>query len=103
MSKPQKSTPPFGVCSTVKLCPDNWGEVLDDPTPQAVRWASRRTHMETNWSKWHYSEGNFRLTACGNHIIPFLVDGSPEEADLERVDCRKCLSAMRHNADITSG
>ena len=78
-----------------KLCPDNWGRVLDDPTPRAIRWATRKVWQANDWSKWHYSEGNFAFTACGRVIVPFMVDDSPQEAELQRINCKRCLAKMK--------
>lgn len=82
----------------LKLCQsDNWGQVLDDPAPHAVRWATRqlgRMFNAPDWSKWHYTEGNGFFTACGRPVVPFEVDGSPQEGKLERVNCRSCRSKM---------
>lgn len=82
-----------------KLCQeDNWDHVLDDPAPRAVRWALRtltRMFNDPDWGRWHYTEGNGGFTACGRAIVPFMVDGSPQEAGLEKVECRTCLDKMR--------
>lgn len=77
---------------------DNWGRVLDDPAPRAVRWAKRtldRMFNSPDWSKWHYTEGNGFFTACGDAVVPFEVDGSPQEAAIDRVECKRCLSKMK--------
>lgn len=83
----------------VKLCQsDNWGSVLDDPAPRAVRWATRsltRMFGDPDWSKWHYTEGNGGFTACGRVVIPFQVDGSPQEERLAKVNCRRCRAKMK--------
>ena len=85
----------------VRLCQDdNWGRVLDDPSPRAVRWAIRdiARMFQPDWSKWHYTEGNGAFTACGQAVVPFAVDGSPEEKDVSAVTCKRCLSKMKlHN------
>lgn len=81
-----------------RICPDdNWDTASDDPDPRAVRWATRITErlFSPDWSKWHYTEGNGVFTACGKPVIAFQVDGSPQERDVHRVDCRRCLSKMK--------
>jgi hypothetical protein len=82
-----------------RLCrKDNWDSVLDDGSPRAVRWASSTTQSAFNdptWGKWHYTEGNGGFTACGKPVVPFVVDGSPQEAGLEKITCRKCSAAIR--------
>lgn len=80
-----------------RLCQsDNWDQVLDDPSPRAVRWAVRNieSRFSPDWSKWHYTEGNGAFTACGEAVVPFVVDGSPEEQEISRVTCKRCLSKM---------
>jgi hypothetical protein len=77
---------------------ENWGRVLDDPSPRAVRWARRvisRFFNEPDWGRWHYTEGNGFFTACGDAVVPFMVDGSPQEATIDRVDCKHCLAKMK--------
>lgn len=92
-----------------RLCQeDNWNRVLDDPAPRAVRWAVRNIERRftPDWSKWHYTEGNGAFTACGEAVVPFAVDGSPQEQEVSRVTCNRCLrkmqsantEAMRHAA-----
>lgn len=77
---------------------DNWSEsaIIDDPAPRAVRWATREMHRDfsPDWSKWHYSEGNGCFTACGQPVILFAVDGSPQERELPMINCRRCLAKM---------
>jgi hypothetical protein len=72
-----------------RLCQaDNWTQVLDDPAPRAVRWATRvlRSRFgEPDWGRWHYTEGNGAFTACCAPVVPFHVDGSPQEADVVEV------------------
>ena len=83
-----------------RLCVhDNWATVLDDPAPRAVRWATRSLVREFNdpsWSKWHYTEGNGSFTACGEVVVPFMVDGSPQEdRRLRKITCKRCNSAIQ--------
>lgn len=79
---------------------DNWNGagVIDDEesAPRAVRWATRelRRMHSPDWTKWHYTEGNGAHTACGQPVVLFVVDGSPETADIRKVDCKRCLNAM---------
>ena len=76
---------------------DNWDHVLDDPAPRAVRWASRtldRTFNAPDWGKWHYTEGNGGFTACGEAVVPFLVDGSPQEGELSQITCCRCKAIL---------
>jgi hypothetical protein len=79
-----------------RLCvEDNWHQVLDDPAARSVRWARRVDRFNNQiWTKWHYTEGNGAFTACGESVVPFETDGSPEERDLVQIDCRRCLSRM---------
>ena len=94
-----KPAPPPRLCRK-----DNWGQVLDDPAPRAVRWATRlvsRLFNEPDWGKWHYTEGNGSFTACGQPVVLFEVDGSPQEHSVDRVTCRRCLAKMRHAAVST--
>jgi hypothetical protein len=80
-----------------RLCsPDTWDSVLDDPAPRAIRWAVRdnKQLFAPEWSKWHYTEGNGLFTACSLAVVPFGVDGSPEEKDLRAVTCKRCLKKM---------
>lgn len=82
----------------MRLCQnDNWISVLDDPAPRAVRWATRdiASRFEPDWGKWHWTEGNGAFTACRRPVVPFLIDGSPEEAATAKVNCRVCASKMR--------
>jgi len=83
---------------------DNWTGVQDDPSPRAVRWAIRelRRTMSPDWTAWHYTEGNGVFTACGAPVIPFVVDGSPMEGEVDRVTCRRCMSKMR-SVELISG
>lgn len=82
-----------------RLCvKDNWDSVLDNPAPRAVRWATRSLVREFNdpsWSKWHYTEGNGAFTACGEVVVQFMVDGSPQEDRLLKITCRRCKSAIQ--------
>ncbi len=84
------------------LCTDeNWRQVLDDPTPRAVRWATRelRRMWDTpDWTKWHYTEGNGAFTACGHAVVPFAVDGSPQEDSLSKINCAACRKKMAASA-----
>ncbi|MFK4706214.1 hypothetical protein ABIC83_003053 [Roseateles asaccharophilus] len=85
--------------ATARLCSeDNWDQVLDDPAPRAVRWATRtlvRQFNDPDFGKWHYTEGNGNFTACDQPVVLSLIDGSPEESDLGAVTCKRCLSKMR--------
>ncbi len=84
--------------AAARLCAaDNWSSVLDDPAPRAVRWATRlRVGLfnEPDWTRWHYTEGNGCFTACGAPVVPFLVDGSPQEGELRKVNCRRCRAKL---------
>ena len=84
-----------------RLCTqNNWNSVLGDPAPRAVRWASRtllRAFNDPDWGKWHYTEGNGSFTACGKAVVPFMVDGSPQEGDLQRITCKRCQSIIKHD------
>jgi hypothetical protein len=84
-----------------RLCvQDNWTSVLDDPAPRAVRWAKRnlsRVFNDPDWGKWHYTEGNGSFTACGEVVVPFMVDGSPQEGGLQRISCKRCLSIIKRD------
>ena len=84
-------------------CADAWTGYCDDPEPHAVRWARRTDRFrDAVWGKWHYTEGNALFTACGENIVPFEVDGSPEEREIEAVTCKRCLSKMaRFNSGIS--
>ena len=88
-----------------RLCPpDNWDAFAAQNTdaenaPRATRWATRtlasRFH-DPDWGKWHYTEGNGAFTACGQPVVLFAVDGSPEENDdLAKITCKRCLSKIR--------
>ena len=72
---------------------------LDDPAPRAVRWATKLLQREFTpaWSKWHLTDGNGSFTACGVRVVPFIVDGSPQERGPNRLTCRRCaaISARR--------
>ena len=75
---------------------DNWSTQSDDPEPRAVRWATRiqaRT-LSPAWTHWHYTEGNGFFTACGSAVIPFVLDGSPEERPVGSVTCKLCFGKM---------
>lgn len=83
----------------LKLCQqDNWTSVLDDPAPRAVRWATRkleRMFSSPDWTMWHYTEGNGAFTACSRPVVPFEVDGSPQDGELDQVTCRVCRAKMK--------
>lgn len=82
-----------------RICgPDNWPPSPEAPSPRAVRWATRTLSSQfndPNWGKWHYTEGNGCFTACGQAVQLFLVDGSPQEHRLDKVNCRRCLATMK--------
>lgn len=95
---PAHAEPPVKLCQS-----DNWGSVLDDPAPRSIRWATRqlsRMFNDPDWSKWHYTEGNGAFTACGRVVIPFEVDGSPQEYCLSRVNCKRCKAKMKPFTDL---
>lgn len=77
----------------------NWdGFVPDDletGKPEAVRWATRETRHEPDWTKWHATDGRVAFTACGRPIVPFVVDGSPEFNEITRVNCHRCKVKMQ--------
>ncbi len=77
-------------------CDDCWTGEIDDAEPRAIRWATRGLAREVSpaWGKFHYTEGNGLFTACGVPVVLFEVDGSPQEKELVRVDCRRCLTRM---------
>ena len=91
--------------ATTRLCrPDNWDSgtarsSVEENAPRAIRWATRtlsRLFNDPDWGKWHYTEGNGSFTACGEPVVIFAVDGSPQEKDdLKKVTCKRCLSKMR--------
>ncbi len=71
-----------------RLCPpDNWNSgteinSVEENAPRSIRWATRtlsRMFNDPEWGKWHYTEGNGSFTACGQAVIIFAVDGSPQE------------------------
>lgn len=79
---------------------DNWAHGQDRGTedaPRSVRWAIRMKEAlhEPDWSKWHYTEGSGFHTACHLNVVPFEVDGSPQEASLGKINCKRCLGVMR--------
>lgn len=82
-----------------RLCrEDNWGEVLDDPAPRAVRWSTGRVHLFSEvFTRWHYTEGNGAFTACGRPV-QINAEGAhttfPEQGELGKVNCRLCLARM---------
>ena len=79
-----------------RLCGiDAWTEIMGDPAPRAVRWAKRELRGEVEWTRWHYTEGNGLFTACGMPVQLFTADGSPAEAALTKVDCRRCQACMK--------
>lgn len=92
-----------------RLCPtDNWDSgsdrnSADENAPRAIRWATRtlsRMFNDPDWGKWHYTEGNGSFTACGEPVVLFAVDGSPQEkVDLKKVTCKRCLARM-HKAGL---
>lgn len=81
-----------------RLCADEvWTEVVDDPSPRAIRWASetgRDIFADPRWSKWHWTEGNGLFTACGQAVLLFTADGSPAEGPVAHVNCRRCRAKM---------
>jgi len=79
-----------------RLCrEDNWDLVFSDPVPRAVRWSRRQDRFSNPvWTKWHYTEGNGAFTACGQAVVLFEVDGSPQEMDLSQVNCRHCRASI---------
>lgn len=56
--------------------------------------------LTPDWSKWHYTEGNGFFTACGRSVVPFIVDGSPQEANLAKINCRACRAKIRPFAEL---
>lgn len=76
----------LGICRE-----DTYKDVLGDPLPRAVRWANRSDRFgNVQWSKWHFTEGNGSFTACGRPVVLFQQDGSPQEHDLDRIECHVC-------------
>lgn len=87
----------------IRLCGDDcWTGVIDDPAPRAIRWARRELAREKSpaWSKYHYTEGNGLFTACGGPVVLFGADGSPQEHELGRVDCNRCLARMKPREQV---
>ena len=73
------------VCQKVNLSTQS-----DDPESRSVRWATRiqaRT-LSPAWTHWHYTEGNCFFTTCGSAVIPFVLDGSPEERPSDMRDAK---------------
>ncbi len=86
---------------------DNWcheGNRGAEDEPRAVRWAVRMKEalFEPDWSKWHYTEGSGLHTACQLPVVPFVVDGSPQEAALGKINCKRCLAQMRKHGVIAA-
>jgi hypothetical protein len=50
---------------------------------------------DPDWGKWHYTEGNGYFTACGQAVVPFEVDGSPQEGGLGKITCRHCKAKLK--------
>ena len=75
---------------------DNWHGNPEEPQARAIRWATVTDRFSNKrWTKWHYTEGNGGFTACDEVIVIFAVDGSPEEGDVDKISCAKCLAKMR--------
>ena len=96
----------------VHLCrDDNWADLISKEVgSRAVRWqaagnagpASRMKRILSNMTKWHYTEGNGAFAACGLPV-GFASDQGPsfpEEASLEKVNCKNCLARMRKTRDL---
>lgn len=81
------------------ICPPaNSSDVIGDPNPRAIRWSTgySESQFRETWTKWHYTDGNGSFTACGAPIVLGRGPSTfPEERDVERVNCRRCLAKMR--------
>jgi len=60
----------------------------------AVRWARRRVRNYPDYTKWHYTEDD-NFTICGFPIILAVETFFPEIEELEKVNCKKCLKALK--------
>lgn len=76
----------------------------EEDDPRAIRWATRWLHRDfsPDWTKWHFTEGKGAFTACGEAIQIFTMDGSPQEGQLQRINCKRCLGVMRRNGISTN-
>ena len=94
LAAPGQLAPP--PAALAQICPpDNWSKVLDNPAPRAIRWAhTEDVFRNVKWTKWHYTEGNGFFTACRRPVVPWVVDGSPEERPVDAVSCRLCRARM---------
>lgn len=88
---------------------ENWHgcehHTQDEVAPRAVRWATRMLErlFQPAWTKWHYTEGNGLHTACGQPVITFQVDGSPQDAPVAKIDCKRCLKVAQRAAAQNKG
>lgn len=80
---------------------ENWkgceSHTEEEGAPRAVRWATRSLQrlLSLAWSKWHYTEGNGLHTACGHPVVLFGADGSPQEAPIDKINCKHCLKVVK--------
>ena len=83
-----------------RICPDdNWTSGFrseEEDGPRAIRWATRTLErmFSPDWTKWHYTEGDGSQTACRLPVQLFTLDGSPQEREVEHINCKRCLNAM---------
>ena len=89
-----------------RICPDdNWTKGFrseEEGGPRAIRWATRMLErmFSPDWTKWHYTEGDGSQTACRVPVQLFTLDGSPQEREVNYVNCKRCLHAMaEHQKD----
>ena len=89
-----------------RICPDdNWAKGFrseEEDGPRAIRWATRMLErmFSPDWTKWHYTEGDGSQTACRVPVQLFTLDGSPQEREVNYVNCKRCLRAMaEHQKD----
>ena len=85
------------MTGTPRFCrPDNYDTAYGDNQPRAIRWATRQNIHSPDWGRWHYTDGNRSFTSCGQPVRIIETDGSPEEGELRKITCRRCLAKMKH-------
>lgn len=90
--------------SVVRICrAANWENLSTvDVTPRAVRWQKASSSKELRKklkspTKWHYTEGNGKFSACGLPV-GFASDGQstyPQIGEIAAIDCENCCRKMK--------
>lgn len=69
--------------------------MVQDGALIAIRWARRIKNHEPDWSKWHLAKAGEAFTVCGQIVVLFEVDGSPQEGQINSVNCKHCSKAIK--------